>query len=79
VPGLRKWCFPLFENKTPPGYTPPHPFKLPRTGTPTGAPPAAEPTRLEPRAAHPDSGRNPVAAASTSSSSSSPASRAEVL
>jgi hypothetical protein len=27
VPGLRKWCFPLFENKTPPGYTPRHTFK----------------------------------------------------
>ena len=30
VPGLRKWCFPLFENKTPESYTPRHPFKLPR-------------------------------------------------
>ncbi|HEY0133338.1 MAG TPA: hypothetical protein VGB85_04640, partial [Nannocystis sp.] len=83
VPGLRKWCFPLFENKTPPGYTPPHPFKLPRTGTP--ATPASEPTRLEPRAAHPESGRSPVAASaassasSSSSTSSSSASRAEVL
>lgn len=30
LPGLRKWCFPLFENKTPESYTPKHPFKLPR-------------------------------------------------
>ncbi len=30
VPGLRKWCFPLFENKTPPSYAPRHPFSLPR-------------------------------------------------
>ena len=30
VPGLRKWCFPLFENKTPPAYAPRHSFSLPR-------------------------------------------------
>lgn len=29
VPGLRKWCFPLFEGKTPEKYQPAHPFKLP--------------------------------------------------
>lgn len=34
VPGLRKWCFPLFENKTPESYTPRHPFKLPRPSAP---------------------------------------------
>lgn len=28
LPGLRKWCFPLFENKTPESYTPRHPFRL---------------------------------------------------
>jgi hypothetical protein len=28
IPGLRKWCFPLFENKTPESYTPRHPFRL---------------------------------------------------
>lgn len=38
VPGLRKWCFPLFENKTPEGYTPRHPFKLPRPAPADAAP-----------------------------------------
>lgn len=28
IPGLRKWCFPLFENKTPESYAPRHPFRL---------------------------------------------------
>lgn len=28
IPGLRKWCFPLFENKTPESYSPRHPFRL---------------------------------------------------
>ena len=37
VPGLRKWCFPLFENKTPESYTPRHPFKLPRPAAPAQA------------------------------------------
>ncbi len=27
-PRLRKWCFPLFENKTPESYAPRHPFRL---------------------------------------------------
>jgi len=75
VPGLRKWCFPLFENKTPPGYTPPHPFKLPRSGTQpgasTGASTVTEPTRLEPR--QPAGMGTPP-----SSSSSSSSSRAEI-
>ena len=53
VPGLRKWCFPLFENKTPPSYTPKDPFKLPRpisTAAPEQDAPS-QPTRLEPRSA----------------------------
>lgn len=41
VPGLRKWCFPLFENKTPASYTPRHPFKLPRPDAPAPAETAA--------------------------------------
>ncbi len=56
VPGLRKWCFPLFENKTPPGYTPRHPFKLPRQPAT-----AAAPATPSPRSLHPDIGR-PAAA-----------------
>jgi hypothetical protein len=48
VPGLRKWCFPLFENKTPESYTPRHQFRL-------RAPEAAAP-----RAAHPHSAPAPV-------------------
>ena len=28
VPGLRKWSFPLIENKTPESYTPKHPFRM---------------------------------------------------
>lgn len=28
IPGLRKWCYPLFENKTPENYTPKSPFRL---------------------------------------------------
>jgi long-chain acyl-CoA synthetase len=57
VPGLRKWCFPLFDNKTPEGYTPKHPFKLPRPE----AAPAPEP-RKEPFSPHPDLLRPQVAA-----------------
>jgi hypothetical protein len=61
VPGLRKWCFPLFENKTPPGYSPRHPFKLPRAASAsssTGDSAAlGEPTRIEPRSSLPDHGR----------------------
>jgi len=76
VPGLRKWCFPLFENKTPPGYTPPHPFKLPRTG-PQPSTTGPQPTRLEPRSAHTDSGRTILGVSASVTSSS--ASRAEVL
>ena len=34
IPGMRKWCYPLIENKTPESYSPRHPFKL--------APPPAE-------------------------------------
>jgi thioester reductase-like protein len=41
VPGLRKWCFPLFENKTPESYTPRHPFKLPRPSAPAAEAPEA--------------------------------------
>jgi long-chain acyl-CoA synthetase len=29
MPGLRKWCYPLIEGKTPEKYSPEHPFKLP--------------------------------------------------
>lgn len=28
MPGLRRWAFPLFEGKSPPGYRPAHPVKL---------------------------------------------------
>lgn len=28
IPGLRRWCYPLFEGKTPESYTPRHPFSL---------------------------------------------------
>ncbi len=28
VPGLRKWSFPLIENRTPESYTPRHPFRM---------------------------------------------------
>ena len=58
VPGLRKWCFPLFENKTPPGYTPRHAFKLPRP-QPPAAPqaPTSPQAPASSRAAHPELGR----------------------
>jgi hypothetical protein len=36
VPGLRKWCFPLFENKTP---------RATRPATPSSSPPRPPPTR----------------------------------
>lgn len=28
IPGMRRWSYPLFENKTPESYTPRHPFRL---------------------------------------------------
>ncbi len=54
VPGPRKWCFPLFENKTPPAYSPRHAFKLPRSATSEQAAPEH---RADARVAHADLGR----------------------
>lgn len=48
VPGLRKWCFPLFENKTPESYTPRHPFKLPRPTPSSPSSTASSPAPSEP-------------------------------
>ncbi|MEZ4452342.1 MAG: SDR family oxidoreductase [Nannocystaceae bacterium] len=39
IPGLRRWCYPLFEGKTPDSYSPRHPFALP---APAPAQPPAE-------------------------------------
>lgn len=38
IPGLRKWCYPLIENKTPESYTPRHPFTLAPLPAPAPAP-----------------------------------------
>ena len=39
IPGLRKWCYPLFEGKTPENYRPRHKFTLDEAPTlPEGQP-----------------------------------------
>jgi long-chain acyl-CoA synthetase len=38
IPGLRKWCYPLFEGKTPENYRPRHKFTLGEATQPEGQP-----------------------------------------
>ncbi len=51
VPGLRKWCFPLFEGKTPEQYEPQHPFQLPPQTLPEQVAPPNRPPRSHMRPA----------------------------